>query len=221
MRVGDRSADLVLRASDVADAGALVVTTQTLQKLDPGAPITAVWAATKTGANAVEVMNSLRTVAATNPGLEVAGSLQRVAAVGAVLAALLRIATALTAVAVVIALVGMGNSLSLSVIERSRESALLRALGLQRRQLRVMLAVEAILLALVGAGVGVLAGTVYGMVGAAAMAGEAGFAETRFAVSGWQTITVVGTAVVAGAVASVLPGRRAARSHPVEALAEA
>jgi putative ABC transport system permease protein len=220
VRVGARTESFVLRASD-ADAGSLVITTQALERVAPAAPITAVWAGTRPGADAAGVMSAVRTVAADYPGLEIGGSLKEVAAITSVLDVLLQIATALTGVAVVIALVGMGNSLALSVIERGRESALLRALGLQRRQLRWMLAAEAVLLALIGAGVGVLAGIVFGMVGTAAMAAEGGFAETRFAVSGSQTAVVVAVAVIAGALASVLPGRRAARARPVEALAQA
>ena len=50
---------------------------------------------------------------------------------------------------------------------------------------------------------------------------EGGFAETRFAISASQTAVVVTVAVIAAALASVLPGRRAARARPVEALAEA
>jgi putative ABC transport system permease protein len=221
VRVGARTESFVLRASDVADAGSLVITTQALERVAPAAPISAVWAGTRPGADAAGVMSAVRTVAADYPGLEIGGSLKQVAAITSVLDVLLQIATALTGVAVVIALVGMGNSLALSVIERGRESALLRALGLQRRQLRWMLAAEAVLLALIGAGVGVLAGIVFGMVGTAAMAAEGGFAETRFAVSGSQTAVVVAVAVIAGALASVLPGRRAARARPVEALAQA
>lgn len=219
--VGTRTATYVLRASDVADAGSLAITTQALDRLAPGSPVTAVWAAAAPRADPAEVMSGVRSVAAAHPRLEVGGSLEQVTAITSVLTALLQIATALTAVAVVIALVGMGNSLALSVIERSRESALLRALGLQRRQLRWMLAAEAVLLAVIGAGVGVLAGIGFGMIGTAAMAAEGGFAEIRFAVSGGQTAVVVAVAVVAGALASVLPGRRAARARPVEALAEA
>ncbi len=216
-----RTESFVLRASNVADAGSLVITTQALDRVAPDSPVTAVWAAARADADAAEVMASVRTVAAAYPRLEVGGSLEEVAAITSVLQVLLEIATALTAVAVVIALVGMGNSLALSVIERSRESALLRALGLQRRQLRWMLAAEAVLLAVIGAGVGVLAGIGFGMIGTAAMAAEGGFAETRFAISATQTAVVVAVAVIAGALASVLPGRRAARARPVQALAEA
>ena len=55
-----------------------------------------------------------------------------------------------------IALVGIGNTLGLSVLERGRENALLRALGLTRRQLRRMLAVEAVLLSVVATVLGTL-----------------------------------------------------------------
>ena len=220
LRVATRTESFVLRASDVADAGSLVITTQALDRIAPDSPVTAVWAAARTDVDAADVMSDVRTVAASYPSLEVGGSLEQVAAITSVLAVLLEIATGLTAVAVVIALVGMANSLALSVIERSRESALLRALGLQRRQLRWMLAAEAVLLAVIGAGVGVLAGFGFGMIGTAAMAAEGGFAEIRFSVSGIQTAVVIAVAVIAGALASVLPGRRAARARPVEALAE-
>lgn len=220
IRIGSRSHSFVLRASDVADAGALAITSDALRELAPEAPVTAVWAAAQPDADPAALMNDVRTIADRHPGLEVSGSLIDVAAIGSVLDRLLAIATALTAVAVVIAVVGLGNALALSVIERSHESALLRALGLQRRQLRTMLAAEAVLLALIGTAVGVLAGIGFGMVGTVALAGEADFAVTRFAISIPQTVIVLGAAVVAGALASVLPGRRAARAHPVEALAQ-
>jgi putative ABC transport system permease protein len=65
---------------------------------------------------------------------------------------------------VLIALLGISNTLSLSVIERTRESALLRALGLTRGQLRRMLLTEALLMAalaiVLGAGLGVTFGVV-------------------------------------------------------------
>lgn len=221
IRVGQRTQTFTLRSSDIADFGALVITTQALAKLAPNAPITAVWAAARPDADPAAVMDGIRTVAAAHPALEVGGSLEQAAATSSLLDTLLTISTALTAVAVVIALVGLGNSLALSVIERSRESAVLRALGLQRRQLRWMLAAEAVLLALIGAGVGVVAGIGFGILGAAAIAAEGGFAEARFAISATQTATVVTVSILAGALASVLPGRRAARARPVEALAEA
>ena len=119
----------------------------------------------------------------------------------------------------IIAIVGIGNTLGLSVIERTRESALLRALGLQRRELRRMLAVEAALLGAVGAGVGVLAGIGYGWVGAASAFGEAG-EPVALDIPWVQLGLVLLLAVVAALLASVLPARRAAQATPTQALAQ-
>jgi putative ABC transport system permease protein len=131
----------------------------------------------------------------------------------------LAVVIGLLAVAVVIALVGVTNTLSLSVIERRRESATLRALGLTRRRLRASMAVEGVLIAGTGAVVGVLLGMVYGWAGSAAVLGQLGTVELRVPWADLGLVLLV--AVVAGVVASVLPGRSAARTPPVAALAVA
>ena len=64
------------------------------------------------------------------------------------------------------------------------------------------------------------AGTFFGWVGAHAVSGELSFENLRFATSVPQTLGVTVVAVVAGVLASVLPGRRAVRATPVDALAE-
>lgn len=128
----------------------------------------------------------------------------------------LAVVVGLLAVAVVIALIGVTNTLSLSVIERRRESATLRALGLTRRQLRASMAVEGALIAGVGAVVGVLLGLAYGWLGSTAVLAD--FADLELRVP-WSDLGIVlGIAVVAGVLASVLPARNAARTPPVAAL---
>ncbi|MFJ5958544.1 ABC transporter permease [Paenarthrobacter sp. NPDC092416] len=132
---------------------------------------------------------------------------------------LLLVVTGLLGVAVVIALIGVANTLSLSVLERTRENSLLRALGLTKGQLRGMLAIEAVLVAGVAALLGAGMGIVYGWLGAQATLG--GVADVVPAVPWLQLLAVFGVAVVAGLLASVLPARRAARLSPVEGLATA
>ncbi|WP_153399013.1 FtsX-like permease family protein, partial [Ornithinicoccus halotolerans] len=78
---------------------------------------------------------------------------------------LVLVTTALLGVAVLIALVGIGNTLALSVLERGREHALLRALGLARGQLRGALALEGVLLAFGSALLGTLLGVLYAWAG--------------------------------------------------------
>jgi putative ABC transport system permease protein len=129
----------------------------------------------------------------------------------------LAVVVGLLAVAVVIALIGVTNTLSLSVIERRRESATLRALGLTRRQLRASMAVEGALIAGVGAAVGVVLGLAYGWLGSTAVLAGVADLELRVPWSDLGGVLVV--ALVAGVLASVLPARSAARTPPVAALA--
>ena len=129
----------------------------------------------------------------------------------------LAVVVGLLAVAVLIALIGVANTLSLSVIERGRESATLRAIGLSRRQLRGTLAMEGMLIAGVGAMLGAVLGTLYGWAGAATTLSMVG--DVRLEVP-WRDLgLVVLVALVAGLLASVIPGRAAARTSPVAALA--
>ena len=130
---------------------------------------------------------------------------------------LLLVVTGLLAVAVFIALIGVANTLSLSVLERSRENSLLRALGLTRGQLRGMLALEAVLIAGVAAMIGSVLGCVYGWLGAKSALGS--FALVTAVIPWGQIIAVVAVAATAGLLASVVPANRAAKLSPVEGLA--
>lgn len=125
----------------------------------------------------------------------------------------------LIAVAVLIALVGVANTLSLSVIERTRESATLRAIGMTRGQLRRSLAVEALLLSLVSGVVGVALGTLFGWFGSYMVFSLYG--NTVFPFEWTTNGAVLGVAALAALLASVAPARRAVKTPPVEALAEA
>ena len=130
---------------------------------------------------------------------------------------MLLVVTGLLAIAVLIALIGVANTLSLSVLERTRENALLRALGLTKRGLRGMLALEAVLVAGVAALIGVALGGLYGWLGAQSALG--GFTAVVPNLPWLQLLLVVAVAAAAGLAASVVPARRAAKLSPVEGLA--
>lgn len=210
-----------VQPSRIAADGALVVPVALMTEAAPRAKISGVWAKADPSADVVSINSALTKITKAHRELALSGSLTNKASYAQLLDTLLTVATVLLGVAVVIALIGVGNTLGLSVIERSRESALLRALGLQRGQLRLMLGIEAVLLAVGGAIVGIAAGAFFGWIGTASIAEQLDFPTVVFAMSAPQTILVGVVAIVAGVLASILPGRRAARSAPIEALAEA
>jgi putative ABC transport system permease protein len=149
--------------------------------------------------------------------VDAAGQILRRSSAERAIGTLLAIVSALLAVSVLIALVGVANTLSLSVIERRCESALLRALGLTRRQMRGMLAIEGGLVSGVGALLGTLIGVAFGWAGATLLFSAS--RATALAVAPGQLAAALGIAVAAGLLASVLPGRRAANTPPAAALA--
>ncbi|WP_168582777.1 ABC transporter permease [Gephyromycinifex aptenodytis] len=196
--------------------GMAVVSTGTLARLDPSASTT-VWAKLRPEADPTRAIEQIREALAAHPGLEVDGGALQRAALNAQVRIVLYVVTGLLAVAVLIALVGVGNTLSLSVLERTRENGLLRALGMTRRQVRSMLGIEAVALAGIGTLLGIALGIGYGLAGAYALLG----AEVQIVPQvPWTRLGLVASVAIAAAwLASVLPGRRAAAVSPGAALA--
>jgi len=118
--------------------------------------------------------------------------------------------------AIVIALMGIANTLSLSIHERTRELGLLRAVGQSRRQLRAMVRGEAFTVALFGTVGGIGLGLFLGWAMVDTLADE-GFTAFAIPTSSLAVILVLGALV--GVVASVRPARRAARLDVLEAIA--
>lgn len=126
---------------------------------------------------------------------------------------------ALLAVAVLIALIGVANTLSLSVIERTRESATLRAIGMTRGQLKRSLSCEALLISLVSGVVGVILGTAFGWLGSYMVFSLYG--KTAYLFDWKFDGAVLLIAALAALISSIFPARRAVKTPPVAALAEA
>ena len=123
---------------------------------------------------------------------------------------------ALLALSVVIALLGIANTLALSVHERIRELGLLRAIGMARAQLRVMIRAEALIIASVGTVLGGVMAVFFGWVLVAAMRGPG---LTRTALPLFQLVAAAAVAGAASLAAAALPARRAARLGVLDALA--
>ncbi|WP_346621051.1 FtsX-like permease family protein [Blastococcus montanus] len=215
LTAGDRSRTLTVVAGET-DYPLLAATD--LEALVPGAPVDTMWVRLADTADQTAAIDEITDLAGNAlPASFVTGLASERAAIDEVVDVLLLVVTGLLGVAVLIALIGVGNTLALSVVERRQESGLLRALGLTRGQLRALLAWEAVLVAGVAAVLGVLVGGAYGLVGAASALGEMG--EVVISVPWLQVGAIVLVATVAGLLASVLPARRAARTPPVAAIA--
>jgi putative ABC transport system permease protein len=128
---------------------------------------------------------------------------------------LLAVFMVLLALAVIVSLFGIVNTLVLSTFERTREIGMLRAVGMTRRQVRRMIRHESIITALLGAAMGIAAG-----LGVAALLASA-FADEgiTFAIPVGSLVAFAAVAILAGVLAAILPARRAARMDVLTALA--
>lgn len=199
------------------DGGEVLLARATAQQLGLDVVPTGAWMRFEDGAEVAGAVASVQDVVA-DDALAVRSAAAERASFDGVVSTLLRVVLGLLGVAVVIAVVGVANTLSLSVLERGRESATLRAIGLTRRQLRRTLAVEAVYIAGAGALVGSALGTFYGYVGSLTVLGELADG-VALAVPWLQLTALIALSLLAGVAASVVPGRRAARTSPVAALA--
>jgi putative ABC transport system permease protein len=129
---------------------------------------------------------------------------------------LLGLVYALLALAVLIALIGIVNTLMLSVLERTREIGLLRAVGMRRPQVRAMIRSEAVILATFGAVIGIVIGTLMGLALVSALR-QQGITETS--VPWVRLVEFLVLAAVLGLVAASWPARRAARLDVLAAIA--
>ena len=168
------------------------------------------------GASAGSVLRSLNATLADNPLVTVKDQAAFAAEQRKPIDQMLMIIYALLGLAVVIAILGIINTLALSVIERTREIGLLRAVGLGRRQLRTMLRLESVVIAVLGAALGMLLGLGFGTAIQRALVDQ-GF---EVLVIPWnQLAAFLGLSVVVGVLAAVWPGRRAAKVDILRAIA--
>jgi len=129
---------------------------------------------------------------------------------------LLLTVNALVGFAVIIAILGIVNTLMLSVFERTREIGLLRAVGMTRSQTRRMIRWEAVIIAVFGGVMGVALGTLLGFIAVNAMP-ESFITDFGIPFANFALIVVM--CVVAGVFAAILPARKAARLDVLDAIA--
>jgi len=149
------------------------------------------------------------------PNVEVQSQSELVAQFEQGIDVLLGLVTVLLALAIVIAILGITNTLALSIIERTREIGLLRAVGMSRRQLRRMIRWESVIIAVFGAGLGMVTGIVLGWAVIQALADEG---LGAFSIPFGQMISMIIVAVLAGILAAIYPAWKGSRLNILEAI---
>ncbi|HUQ40145.1 MAG TPA: ABC transporter permease [Acidimicrobiales bacterium] len=129
---------------------------------------------------------------------------------------ILALVSALLLLAVIIALLGIANTLALSIFERTRELGLLRAVGMSRRQTRRMVRAESVIVAVLGAVLGIVVGVGFGILIVRALYDEG---IRQLTVPAGQLVVLIVAAAVAGILAAIFPARRAARLDILQAIA--
>jgi len=175
-----------------------------------------VYVQTADGVDTATARSILDKAAAKYPNVEVQDRAEFKAAKAGDIDTLLNLIYALLGLAIVIALIGISNTLALSIFERTRELGLLRAVGMTRAQLRSTVRWESMIIALFGTVLGLTVGLFFGwsMIHALADKGFDAFVVPT------GSLAVVGViAAIAGVGAAILPARRAARLDVLGAIA--
>ena len=135
--------------------------------------------------------------------------------IGGLVDQILAVLNALVALAVIIALIGIANTLALSVSERTREIGLLRAVGMSGRGVRRMIRYESAVIAGFGAVLGIVMGVGLGWLAVQALPDS--FAGA-ISIPVGQILILVAVATAAGLIAALLPARRAGKMNVLAAI---
>jgi putative ABC transport system permease protein len=168
------------------------------------------------GVSATAGRHAIQSVLASYPNATLMDQVQYRAQQSQQVNQLLNLVYGLLALAVIIALIGIANTLALSIYERTRELGLLRAVGTTRGQLRSIVRDEALVISLFGAIEGLVLGMLFGWAIVAAMHAQ-GVTHLVFPVW-WVWLALAGGAGLAGMVAAIAPSRRAARLNVLRAV---
>lgn len=215
---GGGSLDLEVQAisDDENLLGYFTITRDTYATVVPELLDVQVYGKVTDGASANDVIASVEDAVAATPSLEV---LDRDGFIGSLASQITSFVTfiyGLLLLSIIIALIGIANTLSLSINERTRELGLLRAVGMHRSQMRSAVRWEAVIISLLGTVMGLGLGLLlsWGLIEALASQGL-----TRFAVPVGSLVVITIAAALLGTLASILPARRAARLAILDAIA--
>ncbi len=167
------------------------------------------------GVSAEAGRKAIETVTDTYPNAQVQDKVEFADSIVGQVTSLLLFVIVLLLLAVVIALIGIANTLALSIFERTREIGLLRAVGMTRTQVRSAVRWESVIMALLGTALGLVIGLFFGWALIQALSDQ-GF--DTFSVPIPLLVLVVLVAFGAGVLAAVFPARRASNLNVLDAI---
>jgi len=167
------------------------------------------------GVSAEAGRQAIETVTDSYPNAQVQNKVEFADSIVGQVTSLLLFVIVLLLLAVVIALIGIANTLALSIFERTREIGLLRAVGMTRTQVRSAVRWESVIMALLGTALGLIIGLFFGWALIRALADQ-GF--DTFSVPVVLLVLVVVVAFLAGVAAAIFPARRASKLNLLQAI---
>jgi putative ABC transport system permease protein len=168
------------------------------------------------GVDLAAMHDTLDEIAEAYPTIDVLDREEYLGDVASTINAVLNVVYGLLALSIIIALIGIANTLSLSIHERTRELGLLRAVGMTRRQLRAAVRWESVIISLIGTGLGMALGLITSYTLIESLKSQ-GLTQFSLPVGALVTIAVLFAAL--GVLASLLPSRRAAKLDVLAAIA--
>jgi len=195
--------------------GDYVISQQTEEASVPDRLDSTVLVMLRNGADQSQVRSAIAGALAAHPDAKVLDRKGYAKEVGGAVDQLLALVSVMLLLSVIIAFLGIINTLALSVHERTRELGLLRAVGMTRGQVRAMVRWESVIISLIGAVIGAALGIGLGAALAQSLKGNG---VTRLVIPGGQVALYVVAAAIAGVLAAIGPGRSAARVDVLKAV---
>jgi putative ABC transport system permease protein len=214
-KTGHQTFHVAVIYGENAQAGNYFIGTKAYNANFPSNLDSKVFVKARAGVSRATALAAVKQAAQAYPGVKVLDRAQYKAEQTKFFNQLLALIYVLLGLAIIIALMGIGNTLALSIAERHREVGLLRAVGMTRPQLRSTIRWEAVIIALQGTLLGLIIGVFFGWALVSALHDQG---VTLFRVPVLSIVVVVMLAALAGALAAVLPSRRAAKLDVLRAV---
>ena len=203
-------------SDDLTLLGWFTITRDTYASIVPELLDVQVFGTLSRGADPAVVLPAVDDAISSTPAMEVLDRKAFIGNLSSQITSFVTVIYGLLVLSIIIALIGIANTLSLSINERTRELGLLRAVGMNRSQMRSVIRWEAVLISLLGALVGISLGMVLSW---ALVTALGGFGLKSFTVPVPSLGVIVVLAALLGTLASVRPARRAAKIQILDAIA--